>query len=85
MRWAIRYRPWGRWHLERERIVAESGIPVTVLRPGGFMTNALAWAETIRSGGVVLDPTGPGRYAPIDPVDIVAWRPRFSPPRGTTA
>ncbi|MFE9320526.1 NAD(P)H-binding protein [Nocardia sp. NPDC052278] len=62
----------GRWHLERERIVAESGIPVTVLRPGGFMTNALAWAQTIRSGGAVLDPTGPGRYAPIDPADIAA-------------
>ncbi|WP_327100172.1 NAD(P)H-binding protein [Nocardia vinacea] len=62
----------GRWHVERERVVAESGIPVTVLRPGGFMTNALAWAQTIRSGGTVLDPTGPGRYAPIDPADIAA-------------
>ncbi|WP_433684121.1 NAD(P)H-binding protein [Nocardia sp. CA-119907] len=62
----------GRWHRDRERIVAESGIPVTVLRPGGFMTNALAWAPTIRSGGAVLDPTGPGRYAPIDPADIAA-------------
>ncbi|MFX0580861.1 SDR family oxidoreductase [Nocardia nepalensis] len=62
----------GRWHRERERIVAESGIPVTVLRPGGFMTNALEWARTIRSGGAVLDPTGPGRYAPIDPADIAA-------------
>ncbi|MEV5832115.1 NAD(P)H-binding protein [Nocardia sp. NPDC052112] len=62
----------GRWHRERERVVAESGIPATVLRPGGFMTNALAWAETIRSGGAVLDPTGPGRFAPIDPADIAA-------------
>ncbi|WP_062989055.1 NAD(P)H-binding protein [Nocardia anaemiae] len=62
----------GRWHRERERVVAESGIPATVLRPGGFMTNALAWARTIRSGGAVLDPTGPGRYAPIDPADIAA-------------
>jgi len=62
----------GLWHRARERIVAESGIPVTVLRPGGFMTNALAWARTIRSGGAVLDPTGPGRYAPIDPADIAA-------------
>ncbi|MEV6135318.1 NAD(P)H-binding protein [Nocardia sp. NPDC051990] len=62
----------GRWHRERERVVAESGIPATVLRPGGFMTNALAWARTIRSGGTVLDPTGPGRYAPIDPADIAA-------------
>ncbi|WP_433760551.1 NAD(P)H-binding protein [Nocardia sp. CA-135398] len=62
----------GRWHRERERVVAESGIPATVLRPGGFMTNALAWAQTIRRGGTVLDPTGPGRYAPIDPADIAA-------------
>ncbi|WP_330256758.1 NAD(P)H-binding protein [Nocardia sp. NBC_00565] len=62
----------GRWHHEREQVVAGSGIPVTVLRPGGYMTNALEWAPVIRAGGEVLDPTGPGRYAPIDPADIAA-------------
>jgi uncharacterized protein YbjT (DUF2867 family) len=60
----------GRWHHERETIVGASGIPATILRPGGLMTNALEWAPVIRAGGIVDDPTGPGRYAPIDPADV---------------
>ncbi|MFF0296664.1 NAD(P)H-binding protein [Kitasatospora sp. NPDC004614] len=62
----------GRWHHEREEIVRGSGIPATILRPGGFMTNALEWVETIRAEGYVLDPVGPGRFAPVDPADIAA-------------
>jgi uncharacterized protein YbjT (DUF2867 family) len=62
----------GRWHHEREQMVRASGIPVTILRPSGFMTNALDWLPTIREGGYVLDPVGPGRAAPIDPADIAA-------------
>ena len=62
----------GRWHHEREQIIRASGIPATFLRPGGFMTNALDWLPAIRDGGYVLDPVGPGRYAPIDPADIAA-------------
>lgn len=62
----------GRWHHEREQVIRASGIPATFLRPGGFMTNAFDWLPTIRDGGYVLDPAGPGRYAPIDPADIAA-------------
>jgi uncharacterized protein YbjT (DUF2867 family) len=62
----------GRWHHEREKIIRASGIPATFLRPGGFMTNALDWLPTIREENYVLDPVGPGRYAPIDPADIAA-------------
>ncbi|MGC0421240.1 NAD(P)H-binding protein [Embleya sp. AB8] len=62
----------GRWHHQREEIVCGSGIPATILRPGGFTTNALEWAPTIRAEGYVLDPVGPGRFAPIDPADIAA-------------
>lgn len=62
----------GLWHHAREEIVRASGIPATVLRPGGFMTNALDWLPTIREAGYVLDPVGPGRMAPIDPADIAA-------------
>jgi uncharacterized protein YbjT (DUF2867 family) len=62
----------GRWHHEREEIIRASGIPATFLRPGGFMTNALEWAPTILDAGHVLDPVGPGRFAPIDPADIAA-------------
>jgi uncharacterized protein YbjT (DUF2867 family) len=62
----------GRWHHEREQLVRASGIPATILRPSGFMTNAFDWLPTIREGGFVLDPVGPGRAAPIDPADIAA-------------
>jgi uncharacterized protein YbjT (DUF2867 family) len=60
----------GRWHHAREGLVLASGIPATILRPSGFMTNALEWAPTVRDGGYVLDPTGPGRFSLIDPADI---------------
>jgi hypothetical protein len=62
----------GRWHHEREQIIRASGIRATFLRPGGFMTNAFDWLPTIQQGGYVLDPVGPGRYAPIDPADVAA-------------
>jgi uncharacterized protein YbjT (DUF2867 family) len=62
----------GRWHHAREEIVRASGIPATILRPGGFMTNALEWVAGIRDEDFVLDPVGPGRYAPVDPADIAA-------------
>ncbi|MCX5207808.1 NAD(P)H-binding protein [Kitasatospora sp. NBC_00240] len=62
----------GRWHHRREEIVRACGIPATILRPGGFMTNALEWVPGIRAEGYVLDPVGPGRFAPIDPADIAA-------------
>jgi uncharacterized protein YbjT (DUF2867 family) len=60
----------GRWHHTREQLIAESGIPGAILRPCGFMTNALDWLPTMRAGGYVLDPVGPGRAALIDPFDI---------------
>lgn len=62
----------GRWHHEREQLIRSSGIPATILRPTGFMTNAFDWLPTLRAGGYVLDPVGPGRAAPIDPADIAA-------------
>lgn len=36
------------------------------------MTKALAWAPMIRAMGAVDDPTGPGRYTPVDLADIAA-------------
>jgi uncharacterized protein YbjT (DUF2867 family) len=62
----------GRWHRAREELIRASGIPATFLRPGGFMTNAFDWLPTLRAGGYVFDPVGPGRAAPIDPADIAA-------------
>jgi uncharacterized protein YbjT (DUF2867 family) len=62
----------GRWHRDREDAIRAASIPVTFLRPGGFMSNALDWLPTIRASGYLLDPIGPGRFAPIDPADIAA-------------
>ena len=62
----------GRWHQQREQLIRASGIPATFLRPTGFMTNAFDWLPTLRAGGYVLDPVGPGRAALIDPADIAA-------------
>lgn len=62
----------GRWHRDREDAIRASGIPATFLRCGGFMTNALDWAASIREGSPVFDATGPGKVAPIAASDIAA-------------
>ncbi|MFI6603902.1 NAD(P)H-binding protein [Nonomuraea sp. NPDC050536] len=62
----------GKWHHDREEIIRSSGMTATFLRPGNFMTNALWWVPSIQAEGVVRDPVGPGRFAPIDPADIAA-------------
>ncbi|MFD7846318.1 NAD(P)H-binding protein [Nocardia sp. NPDC059764] len=60
----------GTWHRDRENLVRDTAIPATILRPGGYMSNALEWIPNLRSGTPILDPSGPGRFAPIDPADI---------------
>jgi uncharacterized protein YbjT (DUF2867 family) len=62
----------GRWHHEREQLIRASGIAATFLRPVGFTTNTFDWMQTLHEFGYVLDPTGPGRAALIDPADIAA-------------
>ncbi|MFG2910814.1 SDR family oxidoreductase [Kitasatospora sp. NPDC048286] len=47
-----------------------SGLDWTVLRPGGFASNALAWAESVRTRGTVAAPFGDVGVPVIDPVDI---------------
>lgn len=42
----------------------------TVLRPGGFATNALLWAGSIRAERTVVAPFGDVALPPIDPADI---------------
>lgn len=61
-----------RWHAESERHLRASGLGWTMLRPGNFMANALAWADSVRSEGAFYQPTGTGRWAAIDPADIGA-------------
>jgi len=60
----------GVWHADGEAAIRASGAPFTFVRPSGFMSNALAWAATIRTDGVVRSSTGDGTVAFIHPVDI---------------
>jgi (4-alkanoyl-5-oxo-2,5-dihydrofuran-3-yl)methyl phosphate reductase len=50
----------------------QSGLPWTILRPGAFMSNALAWAPMIRHQGRVFAPYAQVRTAAIDPADVAA-------------
>ncbi|WP_405161033.1 NAD(P)H-binding protein [Nocardia sp. NBC_01499] len=60
------------WHRAGEQSVRAAGAPWTIVRPLGFMSNALHWAGTIRAHGAVYAPYGQGRIAVIDPRDIAA-------------
>ncbi|MGF1424908.1 NAD(P)H-binding protein [Kitasatospora sp. LaBMicrA B282] len=60
------------WHRAGEAAVRDSGVAWTMLRPLGFMANALAWAGSIRRERTVHAPFAAGRAALIDPADIAA-------------
>ncbi|MFD9593992.1 SDR family oxidoreductase [Kitasatospora sp. NPDC059973] len=53
-----------------EDALRESGPDWAVLRPGGFASNALAWAESVRTEGTVAAPFGDVGVPVVDPVDI---------------
>lgn len=55
-----------------EDLVRASGLGWTILRPGGFASNALAWADGVRSGRVVAAPFGDVGLPVVDPDDIAA-------------
>ncbi|GHG25527.1 SDR family oxidoreductase [Streptomyces filamentosus] len=57
---------------EFEAAVRGSGRDFTVLRPGGFASNAFAWAETVRTRRTVLAPFGDVALPVVDPADIAA-------------
>lgn len=50
--------------------VRRSGLGWTILRPGGFASNAFAWAESVRSRRTVAAPFGDVGLPVIDPDDI---------------
>jgi|HubBroStandDraft_6_1064221.scaffolds.fasta_scaffold00783_2 uncharacterized protein YbjT (DUF2867 family) len=60
------------WHEEGEEAIKETGIGWTVVRPGGFMSNALHWRGTIRTQGKVFSNYGEGKLPSIHPRDIAA-------------
>jgi uncharacterized protein YbjT (DUF2867 family) len=61
-----------RYMRESEAAVRAGGVPWTILRPSGFMSNALQWAGQLRAGDVVRAPFAGVAIAVIDPFDIAA-------------
>jgi uncharacterized protein YbjT (DUF2867 family) len=60
-------------HAELERLIEESGLRWTFLRPGMFAANALSWwAPQIRAGNLVRWPYAAAPTAPIHERDIAA-------------
>jgi uncharacterized protein YbjT (DUF2867 family) len=61
-----------RYNMVSEAAVIDSGIPFTILRPSGYMSNALQWVDQLRAGDVVREPFASVPIAAIDPADIAA-------------
>ncbi|MEU3188206.1 NAD(P)H-binding protein [Streptomyces sp. NPDC006923] len=55
-----------------EDTLRSSGLEWAILRPGGFASNALWWAESVRTRQVVAAPFGDIGVPIIDPADIAA-------------
>ncbi|WJV51000.1 SDR family oxidoreductase [Streptomyces flavofungini] len=53
-----------------EDAVRASGLDWAVVRPGGFASNAFAWAESVRTRGMVAAPFGDVGVPVVDPADI---------------
>jgi uncharacterized protein YbjT (DUF2867 family) len=78
----------GAIHREVERIVRESGLEWTFLRPNDFMQNLLGQAQSIASQGVFYSPLSPSaRISSVDATDIgdVAARVLTEPGHGGKA
>jgi (4-alkanoyl-5-oxo-2,5-dihydrofuran-3-yl)methyl phosphate reductase len=60
----------GVWHEKGEAAIREAGVPFTFIRPTGFMSNLLAWANSIMTEGVVRSSTAEGRRPFIHSEDI---------------
>ncbi|MEU2671562.1 NAD(P)H-binding protein [Streptomyces sp. NPDC007164] len=59
-----------RWQRRNEELLRASGMEWTLLRPRAFMSNALSWAGSIRSGDVVRALHGSSSNACVDPRDV---------------
>lgn len=55
-----------------EEAVRRSGLEWTLLRPGGFHSNAFAWAGSVREQRTVAAPFGDVGLPTVDPADIAA-------------
>ena len=61
-----------RYNAESEDAVRESELQWTVLRPSGFMSNALRWQPELAHGNTVRVPFADIPVAVIDPADIAS-------------
>ncbi|NMO16086.1 NAD(P)H-binding protein [Pyxidicoccus fallax] len=55
-----------------ESVLRDSAVRWTFLRPGGFASNALAWAATVRAERSVAAPFADVALPVVDPADIAA-------------
>lgn len=62
----------GRQHKAVEDAIKAAGVDWTILRCGGFATNTLAWAASVRAESVVRFPYGEAALALIAEQDIAA-------------
>lgn len=53
-----------------EDVVQRSGMAWTILRPGGFASNAYAWVEPVRTQQTVAAPFGDVGLPVVDPTDL---------------
>ncbi|MFI1163561.1 NAD(P)H-binding protein [Streptomyces sp. NPDC020801] len=60
------------WQRGNERLLRESGLSWTMLRPRAFMSNTLGWARSVREEDVVRAACGSTANATVDPRDIAA-------------
>ncbi|SFA93780.1 Uncharacterized conserved protein YbjT, contains NAD(P)-binding and DUF2867 domains [Amycolatopsis marina] len=60
------------FHYELEQQITHSGLEWTFLRPSGFATNTLGWADQIRQADVVRWPYGKASRSLIHESDIAA-------------
>ncbi|MDI3417727.1 SDR family oxidoreductase [Streptomyces luteolus] len=61
-----------RENLRVERLVKDSGLAWTILRPTQFASNSLMWAEAIRAGETVRAPYADTGLPTIHPADIAS-------------
>lgn len=60
------------WFLAAEKTLRDTPAAVTVLRPGGFASNAYQWATSVRAERTVAAPYGDVALPVVDPDDIAA-------------
>jgi uncharacterized protein YbjT (DUF2867 family) len=62
----------GQLHKDKEDVIRSSRLPGRFVRANVFMTNAYQWIGSIKAEGVVYNPMGGGKAAPVAPDAIAA-------------